>query len=209
MPKEKPSGEGNENLLALLSVLRVVREHQADTLRKTCGLSEDVAKRIQNRFKSDLAAGKRVAAGDFEKFMFELFREARTSPPERNRIRGYIKDNATDQTLDISAMYWVVRLYSDALEEDRLTQERQAQESLGFSEQQVAQYRAAFVEADQDGSGELSEQEILMLFDDVTSLKSSQQARLRTEINKLGNRRDNITFSDFLRILGLVLSSGE
>jgi len=199
---------GRSSLLGFLAILRLARECQAEGLRRSCGLPEELAQRVRTKFKAKLDDGKRIDPAEFERFMYELYKDARTQQSEREKVKNLIKEHCEGGTLGLNDMFWCVRLYSDSREEEKLAKEMQAQQSMGFSEQQVAQFRAAFVEADTDGSGELSEQEILALFDEVATLSSSQLALLHAEIGKLGDQRDFIGFSLFLRILGKVMHGG-
>jgi len=201
--------DGQADLWGMLSMLRFIRKQMVDSLRKTCGLSEELAERVKKRFKAKLDAGKRIDAADFEKYMYELHRDARSSPEEREKIKTLIQDHCENGQLGLQEMFWVVRLYSDALEEGKLAKEKDASQTMGFSEQQVAQFKHAFVAADDDGSGQLSEDEIRKLFADVADLSPSQVSLLNLEINNLGPNRNNINFAEFLRILGVIMDDDE
>jgi len=206
--KEMAAACNNQaDIFSVLGLLRSLRESQVAGLRESAGLSDTLAQKVRGKFRLKLDAGKRIDPTEFERFMYELFKGSRTNTTERDKIKQLVRDHCVRGQLGLSEMFWVVRLYEDTLEEEKLQREKSASASVGFTEQQVAQFRQAFVEADLDGSGELSEQEILILFEDVVSLNASQVSRLHMELEELGPRKDKIDFSEFLRILGLLVNS--
>jgi len=195
------------DIFSILGLLRSLREGQVAGLRESAGLSDTMAQKVRGKFRLKLDAGKRIDPTEFERFMYELFKGSRTNTTERDKIKQLVRDHCVRGQLGLHEMFWVVRLYEDSLEEEKLEREKTASQSVGFSEQQVAQFRQAFVEADLDGSGELSEQEILILFEDIVSLNASQVSRLHMELEELGPKKDAIDFTEFVRILGLLVNS--
>lgn len=203
-------GPGGTELLGVLSFLRTIREGQVVSLRQSAGLEENLATRIRAKYSSKLELGKRVDPTDFERFMYELFKSARSNQGEREVIKALIKDHAVEGSLGLMEMFWTVRLYCDHVEEGKLDYENQLSAAAGFSEQQVAQFRQAFVQADVDGSGALTEEEILLVFDDVVNLDESQAESLKKEIDRMGNHKNHIDFAGFLKLMGAVArGSGE
>mmetsp|Transcript_16148 Transcript_16148/g.34921 ORF Transcript_16148/g.34921 Transcript_16148/m.34921 type:complete len:825 (+) Transcript_16148:59-2533(+) len=200
---------GAPDLLNILAFLRFLREGMVKNLRESAGLSDTMASKIKGKFRMKLDSGRTVEPQEFERFMYELFKSARSNAVERDKIKQLVRDHAVNGTLGLNEMFWIVRLYGDTVEEDKLEKEKNSATSVGFTEQQVAQFRQAFVVADLDGSGELSEEEILTLFEDVVSLSAAQVSRLHMELEELGDRKDSIDFSEFLRILGLLVNSDE
>lgn len=122
---------------------------------------------------------------------------------ERDRINTLIKENSTDGMLDLTDIYWVVRLYSDKQAETVWKREQEAAQKASFSTAQVAQYRQYFVDADADGSGYLTADEIQAVFDDVVALNMGQVQNLRRELHNLSDT-DNIDFPEFLRLMRVV-----
>lgn len=80
---------------------------------------------------------------------------------------------------------------------------------MGFDEAQVAEFKVAFVEADADDSGELSEEEILTLFDDVANLDTEQADVLKKELDRLGDKKDEIDFAMFLQLMSTVCNGED
>merc|ERR1712232_1542932 len=110
--------------------------------------------------------------------------------------------------MDLAEAFWVVRLYSDMREEDQWRREQDAARVAGFSPTQVAQFRKSFVEADADGSGELSDTEILSVFDGLMALSMLQVHRLKSEMSaNAAKGRDTIDFPEFLRLMGIIVGN--
>jgi len=193
-----------QDLLNLLSMLQFIREKQVANLRESAGLTDHLATKIKLKFKSKLESGKRVDPSDFERFMFDLWKSARSSYEEREKIKELIRDHCIDGALGLQEMYWVVRLYGDLVEEGKVEEEKTIKETVGFDEAQVAEFRVAFLEADADESGELDEEEILSLFDDVANLDANQAEVLTCELERLGDKRDAIDFGMFLQLMSMV-----
>jgi len=209
MKKMSTESQGMPDLLNVLAFLRFLREGLVKNLRESAGLSDTMATKIQGKFRIKLDAGKRIDPTEFERFMYETFKNAKTVPAEREKVKQLVKDHCDSGQFGLQDMYWVVRLYGDSVEEEKLSREKYTSQSVGFSEQQVAQFRQAFVVADADGSGELSEEEILTLFEDVVNLNASQVSRLHMELENFGDKKNNIDFSEFLRILGLLVNADD
>merc|ERR1712187_404439 len=114
-----------------------------------------------------------------------------------------IWDNCKDDAgMDLAEAFWVVRLYCDMREEDKWEREQETARQAGFSPTQVAQFRQSFVEADADGSGELSDAEILKVFDGLMALSMLQVHRLKSEMSDMG---DSIDFQEFLRLMAIIV----
>lgn len=200
---------GTPDLLHVLALLRSLRESMVKALRENAGLSDTTAQNITSKFRTKLDRGLRIEPAEFERFMYEFFKDIKTRPSEREKVKELVKDHCVSGQLGLQEMFWIVRLYGDSVEEEKLEREKVTSQQVGFTDQQVAQFRQAFVVADSDGSGELSEEEILTLFEDVVSLNPVQVSKLHKELEDLGDKKDSIDFSEFLRILGMLINSGD
>merc|ERR1712125_133572 len=124
--------------------------------------------------------------------MYDIFKNARNAPEEQDRIGALIKENSTDGMLDLTDIFWVVRLYGDKQAEDVWKREQDVAQKAGFSSAQVAQYRQYFVDSDVDGSGYLTAEEIQEVFDEVITLNLGQVQNLRRELHMMGDNSDCI-----------------
>ena len=70
-----------------------------------------------------------------------------------------------------------------------------------FTVAQVSQFSQAFVAADFDGSGYLSDSEILSFFDEVMALNMLQVQLVKSELRLLGDRRDALDVGDFMKLM--------
>jgi len=199
------TGDGLCDVLGVLNVLSFIREGSVTKLRQSAGLPDHQATKVVSKFGLRIDAGKRIEPAEFERFMYELFKTARQSLEERDRIKHVIKDHCQDGTLDMMGAYWVVRTYGDMCEEDAWRREQVVAEAAHFTPPQVAQFRQAFYEADQDGCGFLREDEVLALFDDIMVLSLTQAQILKNELLDLGEGSESIDFPDFLHLMGVVL----
>lgn len=188
----------------VFGVLRFIREGQVVSLRSSAGLPDNLATKVKNKFHARIEQGKRCEPQDVERFMYDIFKAARNAPEEQDRIRALIKENSKDGMLDLTDIFWVVRLYGDKQAEDVWKREQDAQQKAGFSSAQVAQYRKYFVEADADGSGYLAADEIQEIFDEVLAPTLAQVQSLRREIHDMGEDNDCIDFPEFLRLMRVV-----
>merc|ERR1719401_1641183 len=105
--------------------------------------------------------------------------------------------------------YWIVRLYGDMRDEEKWRREQEAAAEAGFTNWQVASFREAFVAADTNADGFLSEREIEAVFDDLMNLNLSQVDRMRKEFRRLGGVKEYLEFAEFLVLMQLILAEGR
>lgn len=205
------SGDGTVDLQGILGILRFIREKQVVKLRASAGISDQQANKIRGKFSLRVEAGKQIELHEFERVMYDLFPAARASPVEREKIKTLIKDNSHGGAglKDLMEAYWIVRLYGDMRDEDKWRREQDVANEMGFTNWQVASFREAFVVADYNSDGSLSEHEIQAVFEDLMSLNLSQFETMSKEFHKLGDKRDCIEFSDFLRLMRVILDDGK
>jgi hypothetical protein len=197
------------DLHGILGILRFIREGQVTKLRQSAGLADHIAARIRSKWNLRIEAGKRIEPVEFERFLLsDLNKSGRSTAEQRARIQALIRDNCKEGGLDMSEAFWLVRIYMDSCEEDVWKREQEAATAAGFSPTQVAQFRRAFVETDTDGSGELSEAEILTVFDDLMALSMLQVHRLKSELGEAqAGGKDFIDFPEFLRLMGIIVGN--
>merc|ERR1712216_849519 len=145
-----------------------------------------------------------------ERVMYDLFPVARHQQGEREKIKALIKKQTEGNPIkDLMTCYWIVRLYGDMRDEDKWTHEQEAAHKAGFTNWQVASFREAFVVADCNADGTLTEREIQAVFEDLMSLNLNQFESMSREFHAMGDKRDHIEFGDFLRLMKVVLRSGR
>jgi len=204
------SGDGAIDLQGILGILRFIREKLVVKLRQSAGLSDQQANRVRGKFNMRFEAGKHVDASEFERFMYELFPAARHAKDQKTRIKELIKQHSTEAGIEnIMEAFWIVRLYGDARDEDTWRREQEAAAAAGFHSTQVAQFREAFVGADDNGDGCLSEHEIQTVFEDLMSLNLGQVETMRREFHNLGDKKECIEFAEFLRLMRIILDEGK
>jgi len=201
---------GGADVLGVLAILRFVREGQVQKFRLCAGLSDKQADKVRSKFGAKTEAGKKVEEKDLEKFMLDMFKTAKHNPVERERIKTTIKENiAGDKKLDLMAIFWAVRSYGDMREEDLYEREEKVVMDAKFDENSVGQFRKAFAQADDDGSGALNEKEIKSVSKNIMSLSTAQEEILKKEIENMGELKECIDFPEFLRIMGVLKKAGE
>jgi len=199
------SGDGKTDIKGILSVLHNLRELQVKKLRQSAGLSDQQVNKIRSKFGLKVEQGKKIDPSEFERFMFDLFKSARNSQSSRDKIKSAIQENVTkDGNLGLQEMFWIVRTYADANAEEEWAQEEAVVKSAGFSTAQVAQFREAFVKADEDGSGALSDSEVLDVFDNVMSITVEQVNILNEAMEKMDDAKEAIDFPSFLQLMSLM-----
>eukprot|EP00930_Biecheleria_cincta_P098042 TRINITY_DN89729_c0_g1_i1.p1 TRINITY_DN89729_c0_g1~~TRINITY_DN89729_c0_g1_i1.p1 ORF type:complete len:842 (-),score=191.21 TRINITY_DN89729_c0_g1_i1:301-2733(-) len=199
------TGDGQTDLLGILGILRFLRETQVKKLRQSGGLSDQQAQKIRSKYALKIDQGKKIDAAEFERFMYEIFKTARNTPAERNRIRTIIQENLVNGSLGLQEMFWIVRTYDDARSEEAWAKEEKIVKEAGFSPAQVAQFRAQFVKADEDGSGALNDQEILSVFDSLMQLTAEQGDTLQEELERMEDDKDAIDFPTFLKLMSILV----
>eukprot|EP00933_Yihiella_yeosuensis_P027380 TRINITY_DN21269_c0_g1_i1.p1 TRINITY_DN21269_c0_g1~~TRINITY_DN21269_c0_g1_i1.p1 ORF type:complete len:811 (-),score=205.56 TRINITY_DN21269_c0_g1_i1:202-2634(-) len=199
------TGDGTADILGVLSVIRFLRESQVARLRDSAGLSDDQVNKIKRKFKKSLEDNGKVSADDFEKFMHEMFKSAKGSRGATDTITKFIEEHLVDGGLGLQEMFWVVRLYDDTRAEEAWQRETEAVKKTGFTSAKVAEYRKQFMAADVDGSGTLSDSEILEVFDTMIQIDMDQAELLQEEFALLDETKDAIDFPEFLRLLGVIL----
>jgi Ca2+-binding EF-hand superfamily protein len=200
------SGDGQVDLQGALGILRFIREKQVAKLRQNAGLCDQQAAKLRAKCGLRLDAGKPIEIVEFERVMYELFPVARSEQCERDKIRALIKQHAKGSGIhDLMEAFWIVRHYSDMREEDKWRREQQAARDAGFTNWQVASFREAFVAADINSDGCLTEREIQAVFDDLCSLNLTQVENMRQEFYRLGDKKEYIEFAEFLSLMKIIL----
>lgn len=141
--------------------------------------------------------------------MHVIFKTAKHSPAEQERIKSLIQEHSTEHTLDLTDIFWIVRLFGDKQAEDIWKREQDSARQAGFTRAQLAQYRQYFVTADEDGSGYLTAVEIQEVFDKALNLNPAQVQNLRKELHALGDGFDCVDFPEFLRLMRVVTAICE
>eukprot|EP00927_Polykrikos_kofoidii_P059487 TRINITY_DN54638_c0_g1_i1.p1 TRINITY_DN54638_c0_g1~~TRINITY_DN54638_c0_g1_i1.p1 ORF type:complete len:853 (-),score=201.59 TRINITY_DN54638_c0_g1_i1:33-2591(-) len=198
------NGDGQPDLLGVLGILQFIREREVKILRQSSGLPDTVTSKVRARF--NLEGSDYLKPADFEKLMMEMFKQSKTRTEEMSRIRAVIDEHTANKELgsELSEAFRAVRDYADKVSEDVWKRERLAAKEARFTAAQVAQFREAFVAADEDGSGCLSDPEIQKVFDNVVKLNIVQAQTLRRELSVMNENEELIDFPDFLRLMRVV-----
>lgn len=200
-------GDGKIDMQGIINILNFIRESQVVKLRQSAGLPDNKAAKIRGKFGYRAESGKHILPAEFERFMYELFPIARRSKDDRERIRKLIAEHCQDDgAIDFKEAFWIVRTYQDMRDEDAWMREQQIAADAGFSAAQVSQFRQAFVAADFDGSGYLSDSEILAVFDEVMALNMIQVQMVKSELGRLGDKKDALDFGDFMKLMQTILN---
>jgi Ca2+-binding EF-hand superfamily protein len=204
------NGDGSVDLQGVLSILRFIREKQVVKLRQSAGISDQQASKIKGKFGLRVEAGKQIELNEFERIMYDLFPVARHQQGEREKIKNLmLEQTGGNRIKDLMEAYWIVRLYGDMRDEDKWNREQQAASDAGFTNWQVASFREAFVAADGNSDGCLTEREIQAVFEDLMSLNLNQFEAMSREFHNLGDNRDCVEFAEFLRLMKVILVSGQ
>lgn len=202
------SGDGHTDVHGILNILSFLRETQVKKLRQSAGLSDQQVAKIRSKFSLKLEAGKRVEPQEFERFMYDLFKNAKHSPSAQEKIQELIQENFVDGSLGLSEMFWVVRLYDDARAEEAWAHEEEIIKDAGFTTAQVAQLREHFVNAEVEGCGCLNDSQVS---DIATLVKATrpQKNDLTEALESLDEAKEAIDFPNFLRLMGIMAKKGK
>jgi len=204
------SGDGGADLQGVFGLLRWIRDRQVDKLRQCAGITDQQSSKIRGKFNLRIQSGKKVEMADFCKVMYEMFPVAKHDPVRQEIMKNIFKAQTGDKGLtDLTEGFWIVRLYADARDEDKWNREQAAAAEAGFTHWQVASFREAFLAADDDNSGSLSESELQTVFQDLMKLSLKQFQSMTREFHKMGDKSDAIEFADFIRLMKIVLSAGH
>eukprot|EP00928_Gymnodinium_smaydae_P047056 TRINITY_DN31394_c0_g1_i1.p1 TRINITY_DN31394_c0_g1~~TRINITY_DN31394_c0_g1_i1.p1 ORF type:complete len:866 (-),score=223.91 TRINITY_DN31394_c0_g1_i1:117-2618(-) len=195
------NGDGKMDVAGILGMLRFVREGQVVRLRRCAGLPDHLSSKVQHRFGARVGAQKGVSSGEVERFVRDVFRVEEDQTVALRRIGRLVEEHVGEQATTLQPIFWVVRKFCNFQEEATWRRERDAAEAAGFSSAEVAQYRQYFVEADVDGTGELSEKEVREVLDDLLCLNGEQVELLREQLHGLGDNTCAIDFTEFLRLM--------
>jgi len=200
------SGDGKTDLVGVLGIFRHIRENQVRRLRENAGLPDNVASKVRGKFGLRIEAGKLVLVDEVERFMVsDVFKTAAKCPEERKAIMDLLEQRSDDGMLDLTGIYWAVRLYGDKRDEAAWQREQDAAQAANFSNTQVAQFRSRFVEADRDGSGALCQKEIQSIFDQLLKLTPEQVQTLNGEFaTAKDGYSEHVDFPEFLRMMRVV-----
>eukprot|EP00434_Breviolum_minutum_P001624 symbB.v1.2.001433.t1/scaffold58.1/size370606/2 len=201
------SGDGHTDVHGILSILSFLRETQVKKLRQSAGLSDQQVAKIRSKFGMKLEAGKRVEPQEFERFMYDLFKNAKHSLAAQEKIQELIQENFVDGSLGLSEMFWVVRLYDDARAEEAWALEEEIIKDAGFTTAQVAQLREHFVNAEFEGCGCLTDSQVTEI---ACIVKATRPQRNALEEALEGvEAKDAIDFPNFLRLMGIMAKKGK
>jgi len=201
------SGDGHTDVHGILSILSFLRETQVKKLRQSAGLSDQQVAKIRSKFGMKLEAGKRVEPQEFERFMYDLFKNAKHSLAAQEKIQELIQENFVDGSLGLSEMFWVVRLYDDARAEEAWALEEEIIKDAGFTTAQVAQLREHFVNAEFEGCGCLTDSQVTEIASIVKATRPQRNA-LEEALEGV-EAKDAIDFPNFLRLMGIMAKKGK
>merc|ERR1712178_137752 len=205
------SGDGTVDLQGLLGLLRFIREKQVAKLRLCAGISDQQYSKIRGKFGLRMDSGKVIQLPEFEKVMYDLFPRARHDVVRQDMIKKIFKEQtgADGVIKELSEAYWIVRQYADARDEVKWNLEQKAAAEAGFNAWQVASFREAYLAADENGDGSLSQTEIQAVFEDLMKLSLKQFQSMTKEFRNMGEKSDCIEFADFLRLMKIILGAGH
>jgi len=199
------SGDGRVDLLGLLGVLDFIRQGQVKRLRQSAGLPDHQAAKVISKFGMKTDDGKRITPDEFQKFMYNLFKDAKDSVDEQFRITQVIQDHCVRGGLDLNAAFWAVRTYADLRDEDSWRLEQSVAQEANFAPALVAQYREVFYEMGGDENNLLTRDQAFSAFSQLVNLSKIQIKILNSEFEDLGETAERIDFAEFLHLMGVVL----
>lgn len=193
------------DLISCLESLHIVRCFAASNIRQCAGLQEQFAGRIRFKFGLRLEAGKLIEPSELEKAVLELYKINKSNAFEKESVRKLITREGGNSGLTLVQAFAVARKFGDLRAEASWRREIEAAKANNFSALQTAQFREAYLEADVDCNGWLSDVEVLDVLDEVLALTLPQLHELRVELRLLGAGRDEIDFTEFLNLLGTMM----
>jgi Ca2+-binding EF-hand superfamily protein len=199
------SGDGNVDLRGILGVLNFIRQGQVKKLRQSAGLPDHQAAKVISKFGMKTDAGKKITLDEFQKFMYTLFKDARQSIDEQDRIKKIIQEHSVKGGLDLNSAFWVVRTYADMREEDSWRREQAVAQEANFTLAQVAHYRETFYEMGGNTNNYLNQDQAYAAFNQLMKLSKIQVKILRNEFEESGDNAERIDFAEFLHLIGVVL----
>lgn len=204
------SGDGTVDMHGVFGLLRWIRDRNVEKLRSCAGITDQQSSKMRGKFSLKTKAGKAVPEADFFKVMYEMFPVAKHDPGRQAIMRKIFKEQTGEKGLtELTEAFWIVRLYADARDEDKWNREQKAAAEAGFTHWQVASFREAFLVADVNGDGSLSESEIQTVFQDLMKLSLKQFQSMTHEFHRMGDKSDAIEFADFIRLMRIVLNAGH
>lgn len=189
--------KGNSDVLAILSILKYVREKGAEQSRQTARLDDKKAAKVRAKFAARIEAGQRIEVPEFEKFMNEMVKIR--YPGEVTLLKNTIEQYAVEGSLGLTEMFWALRTWDDHLELEVL-----AAEIAGFSPEEVLVYLHLFVEADVHQRGRLQFDQVMSAMDVFFHDDAYEGNKLEREIRDLGAEQDSVHFAEFLRLANTV-----
>merc|ERR1712100_205934 len=139
--------------------------------------------------------------------MYELFPTAKYDDKEKEKIRHLIQEQSGGKGTikELMEAYWIIRMYADMRDEDKWHREQEVSLQAGFTTWQVASFREAFVQADSNSDGCLSEREVRTVFENLMSLNLNQFEAMSRGFQAMGPKRDCVQFCEFLRLMHTTL----
>jgi Ca2+-binding EF-hand superfamily protein len=204
------SGDGVVDLFGVLGIFNFIRQKQVAKLRASAGISDQQAAKISGKFNLRFQSGKVVELSELEKVMYDLFPALKHQDGEKEKLRELMKEQTGGNPIkEMMEAFWIVRGYCDMRDENKWHREQKAAADAGFTNWQVASFREAFVAADTNADGCLSQREIRAVFESLMSMKLNQHEAMSQQLHKMGDKKDFIEFCEFLRVMYIVLAASE
>lgn len=190
-----------DGILQMLSFLRAKR---AQSFHEQAGLSDAEVVKIKSMFnRLDKDGSGELELLELQKFLSQICPALKKSKHERERMDKIVaKADDGNGGLTLMETFWVVRHYRDELEQENWEREQSIIEATGFTTKEVQQFRDAFMAADEDSSGFLSEQEVMEVVEGCVTLDASGRKDLRKKIAELDEDGDRqSSFTEFLQLM--------
>jgi len=189
--------------------ISILREHQRKRMHETAGFNNKALKKLENYFNKNSHTGRTDGMMKRDGLL--------------NKVNQLLPSQANDEFIDkfiskygdeSGRLGWkeflaCVRLVQDRHDWHQLEQEEIVSKELGFTREQVIEFRRLFQAVDTDGSQQIDFEELQALFEQVMPMTMRARRNLQKALNeKNTDMSEGLDFVEFMQLLHDVETKG-
>lgn len=202
----KTMTEGQRGLLDFEDFWKIVSgefQVQRERMRQSAGFTSAEVNQFRKMFSEfdDDGSGD-IAGEELRKLMRVVFPDTNVSAADRKVMEDILSDVDQDGSgsIDFPDFLRLMRHVSD--EYDRQEYEKMWE---GFSDDEVAEFRAIFEATDVKGTGHLSPAQVISMIQRIATLDAQGRGELSKMLYEVQKGKESVDFNGFLRIMRQVI----
>jgi len=192
-------------LWEFVELVEACRLENRQKMRKNQGFTQPEIRRLHHQFKNhDLDGNGVIKNKQLTDLIDSLFPKARLdfAVHEQAKVLLEAGDADADGAIDFDDFARMMRILQDEAYVEKLLEEQAAWKESGYTRSEVGEFRKVFQMFDDDSSGEISHNEVEIMFEGILPLDRKSLGQLHYALSALDGDGDrSLTFGEFLRLM--------